>query len=343
MGNPFTLTFGKEPLNCIDRTMQKGEIIESFSGEHPSNQVCMITGVRGSGKTVLLTEIGKHFSQNPDWIVIDLTPERDLLTSFAAELYNYQGLTELFRHAKLNLSFLGIGVEIDGAEQITDLNVAIMRMLKSVKQQKRKVLLTIDEAISNKTMKEFASVFQIYMRQEFPVFLILSGLYENIYELQEQDTLTFLYRAPKIELQPLNIGMIARCYRQTFSITEDESLAMAKETKGYPFAFQVLGYLTWKNKTAWQNVLPEYRQYLEEYVYQKLWSEISQKDREILIGIATAKDNQVNTIREIVGISSSLFSIYRNRLLKKGLVVTPGYGRIEFALPQFKEFVLEMQ
>ncbi len=343
MENPFTLTFGKEPLNRIDRTRQREEIIDGFSGEHPSNQVCMITGVRGSGKTVLLTEIAKHFANRPDWIVIDLTPERDLLSSFAAELYNYQGLAEIFRHAKLNLSILGIGIGIDGAEEITDLNVGIRRMLQSIKSHKKKVLITIDEAVCNKTMKEFASVFQIYMRQELPVFLALSGLYEKIYELQNEETLTFLYRAPKIELQPLNLGMIANRYQQIFHLSDIEALAMARETKGYSFAFQVLGFLTWKNQTEWRQVLPEYRQYLEEYVYQKLWTEISFKDKEVLVCMANISDWRVVTIREALDMSSSLFSVYRNRLIKKGILFTSNYGQLEFALPQFREFVLQMQ
>ena len=342
MENPFTLTFGKERLNRIDRVRQKEDIIDGFMGDKPSNQVCMITGVRGSGKTVLLTEIGKFFRNLPDWIVIDLTPERDLLKSFAAELYNYRGLTDIFRRAKLNLSFLGIGIEIDGAEQITDLNVAIRRMLESLGAHRKKVLVTIDEAICNQTMREFASVFQIYMRQDLPAFLILSGLYEKIFELQNEDTLTFLYRAPKVELQPLNIGMIAARYQQIFQLSDDDALVMAKETKGYSFAFQVLGYLTWKNQTDWRNTLPEYRQYLEDYVYQKLWSEISPKDKEVLIAMANAKDAQVSTIREYLNITSSLFSIYRQRLIKKGIASSQNYGQLTFALPQFKEFVLQM-
>lgn len=343
MENPFTLTFGKEPLNKIDRSWQKEEIIENFSGNHPSNQVYMITGVRGSGKTVLLTEIGKHFGKMDDWIVIDLTPELDLLKSFAAELYNYRGLMDVFRRAKLNLSFLGIGIEIDGAEQITDLNVAIRRMLESIRAEGKKVLITIDEAVCNKTMREFASVFQIYMRQELPVFLVLSGLYEKIHELQNEKTLTFLCRVPTVELQPLNIGRIADRYQKIFNLSDDVALDMAKETRGYSFAFQVLGYLTWKEKTDWRSVIPEYRQYLEEYVYQKLWSEISQKDKEILIGMVNVEDMHVGVIREYLGISSSLFGIYRQRLIKKGIIIASSYGCLSFALPQFEVFVQQMQ
>ena len=49
--NPFSLTFGKEPISLISREQQKNEVIEGFSSENPEFQVCMITGIRGSGKT----------------------------------------------------------------------------------------------------------------------------------------------------------------------------------------------------------------------------------------------------------------------------------------------------
>ena len=95
-------------------------------------------------------------------------------------------------------------------------------MLEKIKKKHKRVLVTIDEAVCNDTMKEFVSLFQIYMRQDLPVFLLMTGLYENIYELQNEKTLTFLYRAPKIELRPLNIGMIAEKYKSIFELTDEE-------------------------------------------------------------------------------------------------------------------------
>lgn len=42
--NPFSLSFGKEPISLINRSMQTAEIIETFEDENPAYQVCMITG-----------------------------------------------------------------------------------------------------------------------------------------------------------------------------------------------------------------------------------------------------------------------------------------------------------
>ena len=339
MTNPFSLSFGKDPLSFLERGRQSREIIDSFVEENPSCQVYMLTGVRGSGKTVMLTDIAKHFRKERDWIVVDLSPERDLLQMLAADLSNRQELLSIFRDRMTNVSSLGLGLESDGVPPITDVSVAVTRMLERIGKKGKRVLITIDEVSRNQTMREFVSLFQIFMRQDLPVFLALTGLYENIYELQNEKTLTFLYRAPKMELQPLNIGMIASKYSEIFQLDEDEALQMAKETKGYPFAFQVLGYLCWRNEAEWTEVLPEYSQYLEEYVYEKLWSELSSNDRKVLIAMTEADDQKVGSIRAKAGKSSSSFGVYRDRLIKKGIVGAAEYGYLEFALPKFKEVV----
>lgn len=337
--NPFSLTFGKEPASMIRRTVELSEILDSFEDENPAYQVCMLTGIRGSGKTVMLTEIARNLRKEKDWIVADLSPERDLLQSLAAFLSNQPDLVQIFRKAKINLSFLGLGMEIDGTAAITDLSVALTRMLEHIGKHNKKVLITIDEAVCNRTMREFVSMFQIFMRQDLPVFLVMTGLYENIYELQNEKTLTFLYRAPRLELGPLNIGMIAENYKRIFELDEETALLMAKETKGYPFAYQVMGYLCWKEEKKWQEILPEYRQYLDDFVYEKLWSELSAWDKKILSAMAKSENLKVEAIRMATGAASNTFSVYRDRLIKKGLITSPKYGFLEFSLPRFREFV----
>ena len=45
----------------------------------------MITGVRGSGKTVLMTHIANTLRKEQDWIVIELNSSGDLLKDLAAK------------------------------------------------------------------------------------------------------------------------------------------------------------------------------------------------------------------------------------------------------------------
>ena len=57
MSNPFSLSFGKIPPENIERPAQTQEIVDAFTSEPINQQIAMITGVRGSGKTVLMTDI----------------------------------------------------------------------------------------------------------------------------------------------------------------------------------------------------------------------------------------------------------------------------------------------
>ena len=58
-------------------------VSESFSSEPAIQQIFMITGVRDSGKTVLMNEIKSTLQKKQEWIVIELSPERDMLVSLA--------------------------------------------------------------------------------------------------------------------------------------------------------------------------------------------------------------------------------------------------------------------
>ena len=338
--NPFSLDFGREPYEMIPRSRLQEDLVHSFSGEYPSQHVSIITGVRGSGKTVFMTSICKVFQQEKDWIVVELNPDRDLLQSLAARLSEAKGLREIFKAAKINLSAFGLGVGIEGTEPVRDIEVALSRMLSSLQKHHKKVLVAIDEVSVTPEMKVFTSAFQILLRQDLPIFLLMTGLYENIRNLQDQKTLTFLYRAPRTALTPLNIGRMTDSYARIFSISQEEALVMAKKTKGCSFAFQVLGYFTWLYRDDPARIQAEYRQYLEEYVYEKIWSELSGKDQEVLYAIANTPDGSVASIRKLLNMTSSQFTPYRTRLIRKGIIEGETYGYVRFVLPLFDQFIL---
>ena len=74
---------------------------------YPSQQIYMITGVRGSGKTVYMTELSQKIQASGDWITVELNPELDLLEGLAAKLSGETALAQMFKSAKINLSFFG--------------------------------------------------------------------------------------------------------------------------------------------------------------------------------------------------------------------------------------------
>lgn len=339
--NPYTLTFGKEPTQQISRLLQTDTIIETFEEDPPSNQVFILSGVRGSGKTVLMSSIKNRFDKDDEWVTVELNSSSNMLQSLGAKLYSDSIVGAFFKSLDISLSLFGIDVKVKKAAQIVDMETAISRMLMVLKKHKKKLLITVDEAVNNEYMRAFAGAFQIFIRQDAPIYLLMTGLYENISELQDEKNLTFLYRAPKLPMKPLNMGGMASNYKNILGVSKEEALEMAKLTCGYSYAFQVLGYLTYANGGDYESVIDDYKQYLSEYVYEKIWSELSQKDKELAYVIAEVESGKVQDIRERLGWQTNEFNPYRSRLIKKGIINGDERGYVRFALPLFSEFVLE--
>lgn len=338
--NPYTLTFGKEPTQLIERGAQSQRVIDSFLDEPVAQQVYMVTGIRGAGKTVFMTEVTRSIQKQRDWIAVELNPEKDLLTALASKLSSENELARLFHSAEINLSFFGFGLEVKGAAPITDIETALQKMLLSLKKKGKRLLITIDEVTNTPHMRTFAAAFQIFLRQNLPVYLLMTGLYENINALQNEDSLTFLYRAPKIELGPLNTSTIAQDYAKVLSLDETRALSMAKKTKGYSFAFQVLGYFAWEHPDDPAKAQRLSRQYLDDYAYDKIWSELSRNDRQTLYGITRVKNGRIAAIREVLGVSTNEFNPYRQRLIKRGIISGDERGYVRLLLPFFDQYVL---
>ena len=339
MKNPYTLQFGKEPDEYISRLEQKERVTDSFIEDEM--QIYMITGLRGSGKTAFMSNIKNDFIKLKDWVVVEIGVENDMLSSLVAKLNSESMLEAMFKNAKINLSFLGLGIEVGGATPISDIEVALGKMLETIKKHKKKLLVLVDEVVNNSYVRMFASAFQIYVRDQLPIYLLMTGLYDNIDDLQNEKNMTFLHRAPKIHLSPLNIGTMARSYRKNINVDEETSIKMAQLTKGYSYAFQVLGYLTWKNGGNYEAVIPEFKQYLDEYVYDKIWSELSRKDKQLLYGIASVDTGKVSDIRAFLDISTNEYNPYSNRLKRKEIINGEERGYVELTLPLFDKFIIE--
>ena len=341
--NPFSLNFGIEPSRFISRESQITEIVDTFKSGTPSSYLYIITGVRGSGKTVTMASISNRLKEEKNWIVITLNSNRDLLTGFAANLYEHPLLKPAFIKADISLS-LGVNVALSMDAPAPDVEVQIKKMLDIVKNLKYRVLVAIDEVTNTESIRVFASAYQMFLYENYPVFLLMTGLYENVRSLQDEKSLTFLYRAPKFELKPLGINAMANNYSEVFKITSEEALKMAKFTMGYSYAFQVLGYLRFKRQVPYELLIPEFDEIMEEYVYEKIWSELSGKDREVITVIAqNGGKMKTQDIIKKTGLSSSSFSTYRRRLGRGGIVSTEEYGLCEICLPRFKEIVLSWQ
>ena len=337
--NPFCLSFGKEPDRYVKRIEVYNRITETLDSISPSSNCYVIMGVRGSGKTVLLSSISNEYRNNNDWIVVSLNPGRNLMEMLAASLYEDKKLQKLFIDASLNLSKFGIGLNIKKTPPISDIQIAIEKMLDIVKGDGKRVLITIDDITKNNDVVSFSSAFQNWTSQRMDVFLLMTGLYENIYNLQRDKRCSFLLRSEKVLMSPLNMIGMKNQYLQTFQCDEDTALKMAAFTKGYSYAFQVLGYIMWENQCTIDEATPEFDERMSEYCYEKVWEDLSDNEKKIITLLAEKGKMKTKELIDEIGVDANTYTVQRNRLIKKGVVDGRVRGEMSLALPRFEHFV----
>jgi hypothetical protein len=336
--NPFTLTFGKQPHTYISRYENTEEILSTFEMDDPISQTYLISGIRGSGKTVLMTSVANELRRSDDWIVVDLNSTQPLLTEFAMRLTDAAKQIPSVFEKGFEISVAGWGIGYGGHDSEHDSVSSIESMLDKLKKKKKRVLITIDEAAADENMRVFASQFQIFVRKDYPIFLIMTGLYENIYDIQNDPALTFLLRAPKIIIEPLGINQIKNAYKSIFKLDDEKSQGLADVTRGYAFAFQALGMLYWEYRDSLSDdeIMTKLDGMLEDFVYRKIWSSLSDTEKKIILAMpADGSKTKVGNICDAIGIKSGSFSKYRERLINKGICISPNYGMLALILPRF--------
>ena len=178
--------------------------------------------------------------------------------------------------------------------------------------------------------------------KEMPLFLLMTGVNENVNDIINDKAMTFLSRSPKIELSSLGKEAIAFNYMNILGIDVDEAKKMSAFTNGYAFAYQVLGYFFIENKCTkvTNNLIKSYEQYLWANGYNKFWNDLTKNEKKFVVALAESKNGTLEEITADGMFKKDNYQQYRKRLLLKGIIKTPSYGRLEFVLPRFKEYIL---
>ena len=347
MQNPFTTTFSKIPETYIS-TEQEREIIDNFSYERPSESVYKITGVRGSGKTVLLAkveeEFKKDFRKKEGWYVFRISPGRDMLSQLATYMIEEKlmQVKALKASASVSVPSIPVGINITKAdEQYSDIGIKIEKALESATQKGKKILIGIDEVSKTDEMLVFALEFSKWLRAGYSIYLVCTGLYENIEQLYNVKNLTFFRRATTIKTEPLNAVKMVETYRRELKIDLDTAKDLVRLTKGYPYAFQELGVLYFKNSKLEKldRIISDLKEELFAYSYEKIWEEMSEGDRVFCKCLVDKEENTREDILKKLDKPTN-YSVYRSRLLKKGIIKSKTRA-VSLALPFFAEYIID--
>lgn len=352
MQNPFTTTFSKTPEYTYIATTKIDEVLDNFSYDKPSESVYKITGVRGSGKTVILAkieeELKKEQNKEKGWLVFDINPNRNILGQLAAMLHEegFGENTTTGRSIDISATVLGIGgglgVSSEKENRFFDIGVEIEKMLQKAQKKKTKILIGIDEVSKTTEMIEFASEYGKWLRADYPIYLVCTGLYENIQEVSNVKNLTFFRRATTIKTEPLNEIRMNEMYKSKLKIGIEEAKKLSRCTKGYAYAYQMLGslYFRKRDNEELQDIISELKAELFTYSYEKIWEEMAEGDRFLANLLVNKEEYKREEILVLMGAYSNNYSVYRDRLLKRG-IINARQGYISLALPYFADYIKE--
>lgn len=357
MNNPFNPSFGKVPPIYIDRGEQISDYISELKNPDSPYQTALIYGQRGSGKTAFMSAICNELSSRKDFIVLKIPASGDVLLSYVQGIYDKSAkeLQKSFDSIDgISVSVLGVQFEYNKKDNVhVNYQNMLEKMLKKLAEKQVTVVAVLDEIKATEELKKFIEIYKILLESNYPVRLIMAGLPQYVSDLQNDAQLTFLLRAPRIITGPLDISNIRFNYKKAFentgkSIDDDALSLMVKSTGGYAYAFQLMGYLVWKNSSEYADihvvkaVLDEYKMLLYRNAYTKISESFSQMDKVFVIAMAHNKGAvAMKKLVEATGKSNSYLSNYRARLLDDQVIQQSSYGYVGFCLPFFREFVLE--
>lgn len=373
--NPFKPTAGKTPPVLIGRQ----DVIDDFgeglrNGAGAPGRLMLITGQRGYGKTVMLTEL-RRVAEEEGWLTISETASEGLTARLVSTLNPKKWQLE---SATLSPSVgipgiasasLGNASIAFGDTAALTLRNAIGEVLESRKVKKGKgILFTIDEtqAASPDDLVAIATAVQhIITDQDLTslpdsekkgIAFVFAGLPSLVDELVNQKVLTFLRRSLQRYLGNVPLPDVKNAYMESFAASGkilDEKMAVecARLTDGYPYMIQLVGYYVWQSAerdkretvTA-EDISRGFVDALEAFgnaVCAPALDALSPAARKFVM--AMAEDDPVHSkvadIAKRVGKSRSWGNKYREMLIAERVIEPADYGHVKFAIPHFAEYL----
>jgi len=351
--NPFNPYFGKRPDIFIGRSEIKREFLNALNQPNSPWRSTIVTGVRGTGKTVLLSETSESLPKSA--IVLSVSAEPGFLDNILAQLYNQ--LNSL-QQAKRTISSLNLSVNENGLTMskqtpafLNTFRNQLTTLMGAFNHEKLFVFLIDEVQKHTDEMRTFVSTFQHLVRENYNLALLVAGLPQALSDLLNDEVLTFFRRSNQIVLQNVEIALVQLDYHDVFfpMALDDETIGAAAEASlGYPYLIQLIGFYIWESLTRGgenqilERALIRSKSDLFRNVHDIIFSELSSGDRQFIFAMAEDEmTSRRSAIEKRLEKDRSYVSTYRARLIAAGVIQASGYGELRFTIPYMREYLLQ--
>lgn len=354
--NPFKPTAGAEPPVLAGRK----KVIDDFTdglteGPGAPGRLMRISGPRGSGKTVLLTELG-DIAKDKGWVVVDETAGKGLVDRITERLVRQ--LPEANASMDIDLGFVKAHAGVSSGTGSADIRTVLDEAAGRI--GKKGVLVTVDE-VQDADKGEMAAISQAVqhlIREKKDVAFVFAGLTMGVADFINGEAMTFLRRAKAEQLKSIPDDDVAAAFEKTFG---DSGMPIAGNalsdavaaTGGYAYMVQLVGYNVWKvarrhfgesPAVTTEDVREGAEMAMEDYVeavIEPALSRLSKRAMSYLVEMSGSDGpSSTGCVAKSLGVPAQSLSNVRASLIAKQVIEpTEARGYVDFAIPWMREYV----
>lgn len=360
--NPFTPSFGTSPPLLVGRTGDLDDFREGLRGGPGSpERATLVTGLRGTGKTVMLNAY-EDVAGAEGWLVVSETATPNLL-----DRITHEHLPRLLadvdpRQTESHLTGVslpgGFGADREVSERHSPkpgLRSQLADLTDILAERDSGVLITVDEVHRKglTDLRELGTTIQHAFRERRNVAFVGAGLPSAVEDLLSDEVSTFLRRADRRHLRTVGPEEVAEALAVPIraagrDITHDALRVAVDGTGGYPFMIQLVGLHAWRAESAAGVIdvdqarrgVEQARRKVGQLVHASALADLSAVDRSFLA--AMAPDDGPSRMADIatrLGVDAQYAGQYRLRLLAAEVIESRGHGLVDFTLPGLRDYL----
>ncbi|MBF4551193.1 MULTISPECIES: ATP-binding protein [unclassified Pseudoclavibacter] len=378
--NPYVPGAGRKPAALVgrDSSMTGWRIALQRAENGITDQPFVLYGLRGVGKTVLLTQF-RHDAEDRDWWVVQIEAgsDRELRELIGEGLY--EPLSDISRPSagrkvlkalRTALSFKAsydangswtFGVDLsdtpgggaDSGVLHTDLRKIIKDVGLAAREEGVGLAILIDEAqdLSAEELTTLAAVTQSAAQDNWPVLFALAGLPNLPQILAEAKSYTERFQFNQIERlsrADAHLAIAQPSAAELVTWAEDAVQHLITESGQYPYFIQQFGREAWNVATGSQITLADSRlgvatgqNLLDNGFFRARWDRTTASEKRYLRAMCPEGDAGVGSGEVAARLKKSISSLgpARAQLIHKGLIYAPDHGVVAFTVPGMASFI----
>lgn len=357
----FQPAFGNRPRNMVGRSSYIDRFKEALKTNPGSRErTVLILGQRGYGKTVMLLEIA-DIAKKQGYIVASPTITGTGMLDRILEKIVEEGKSYIKKNkvkitgGNLNVLGFGAGVQMSGSnEEPHSFAYRLTELSRQLTKNGLGILILIDEVqASHEELKQLIIAYQEIIGEGGNIAIVMAGLPGAVSSTLNDNVLTFLNRARKIDLGPLNIRDVYAYYKNAFKemnlkISDELCREAADYTEGSPYMMQLIGHniIIYSgnealcDKSTLDSALTDSKEDYINDIGKTTINALSDKDVEFLIAMIPDDDSSnISDIAQRMGVTSAYAQLYKRRLLEAGVIEQVGRGKVKYSVAYLKEYL----